>query len=183
MNKMTKLVVTALLVGAFTSGIALNGVASVNAEHKVTIQQTEVAHKKLLDETMVQAKQGKLVASEKLGIGSTQKDIVAKWGKPDAEASDEFLWNYAKHDVTFYFAEDNSVISLASGGNLYYGVTYTEVKKTLGEPTYEVYVKGERNVTLVYEVNQKYEWSIQFRTDKDGNKREVVGVELQKAWR
>jgi hypothetical protein len=50
---------------------------------------------------MKQAKLGELVASEQFGIGSSTKEIEAKWGKPDG-TSDEFVWNYKKHDVSFY---------------------------------------------------------------------------------
>jgi Skp family chaperone for outer membrane proteins len=138
----TGLLITGTSLTTINTSLAAPNTKVVVAEHHQS-QQTIKNIKKL-------AYQGRTVNSENFGLQSKTKDIVKKWGEPD-EGSDENYLYYAKRGMDLV-AKEGKVVKIYSVDKSYHGITYKEVKQTLGKPVKEV--KGEDGYYLTYKAGK-----------------------------
>lgn len=128
-NVFFKGVIPVVAVGAIAA-YGFNTVAQTQIVH-ASVVDSSVKAKEVLDQTMKLASEGKVINSEKFGIGSKKKEILKKWGKP--EYQDEFTIDYMKRKVTFSFTND-VVESVSTKDQHLLKLTHDQVEKALGKP-------------------------------------------------
>jgi hypothetical protein len=178
MKKSVKtIMITTLAIGALLTGWSNEN--KVQASNQTNTKQETVKenHVQLLKQTRELAKQGKVKASKEFRIGSTPKEIVAKWGEAD-KSSDEYELKYSKRYITFYLDDQKNVGSLWTNDKSYQNVTYEEVKKAYGKPRMESYDKDNQTDSLLYPTGNGYEIAITFHLDKHGKRGTFKEIEV-----
>nr|WP_255724473.1 DUF4309 domain-containing protein [Shimazuella soli] len=150
---------TTLLAGAIipiTASIPNAHAASKHSNAKVSIQKQ---HKQTLDQARKLAAQGKVINSEHFGLGSKKKDIVRKWGKPDATDNmgvGQEQIDYKKRGVSFFLYK-GTVTSVTTEDKRILALTHDEVLKAWGKPykhdqgagqVYETYKAGKHDIDI-----------------------------------
>lgn len=133
----------------------------------------------LLLQTIRFAKQGRLATNKEFRIGSTTKDIITKWGKPDKD-SDEIMWNYDKHYITFHLdpLTSEKINNIYTNDPAYSKLTMKAVKAVLGRPVNAGYYDGSQLYLMDYYLSNGYVISFYFKLEQKGKLSTCTGVQV-----
>jgi hypothetical protein len=136
-------------------------------------------HQKLLIQTVKLAKQGRLEPSKDFPIGSTTKEIVAKWGKPD-NGTDQLSWNYPKHHTVFHMdpIDVDKVDNIFTDAPVYSGLTVHVIRMVLGMPNNDSYSNENQLYSMEYQISNGYTIIFYFHFNPNGKLGKFMGLQL-----
>jgi hypothetical protein len=138
----------------------------------IILNETSLSKKLQLNEAILNAvKQGKLPGIE-FGIGAAKKDVFETWGEPQRTGSRGAHFD-AWFDYNYFFTNPDQTVRLIgiSGDTIKYSVE--EVKKALGQPSYE----GLGMIVEGWEMSYVFdEYGLYFEADKKDGTVQWLGL-------